>query len=116
MRASSRRLRCLEEEDRAKERGRSMAATLLEAAPVTRALVWLAAPDGHPTDVSRPYREYFGIPEGERGQWNWFWAVHPCDLRRVLHAWQSAVQNGKAFRAQFQLRRADGAYRLHHGK
>lgn len=92
-----------------------MAAPLLDAAPVTRPLVWLAAPEGHPTDVSRPYRDYFGITERERAQWNWFWAVHPCDLRRVLHAWQSAVRSRTAFRAQFRLRRADGVYRWHRG-
>jgi len=78
-------------------------------------LAWFASPGGAVEHYSPPLLEYLGLTAREVRGWNWQWAVHPADLRRVSRAWAHSVRTGQPFQAECRLRRADGAYLWHAG-
>jgi PAS domain S-box-containing protein len=79
-------------------------------------LVWMAAPDGATEYLNRAFSEYLGLPAGDRPSADWRTAVHPDDLTRATSLWDHAVRTGEEFRAEYRLRRHDGAYRWHLGR
>ncbi len=85
-----------------------------DAAPV---LIWVAAPDKGCTWFNRPWLEFTGRPlERELGD-GWNEGIHPEDLPRFLHVYNTYFAARRPFEILHRLRRHDGEYRwvLDHG-
>src|SRR6516162_745211 len=89
----------------------SQAQTILIAESIPH-LVWVTGPDGRPRYINRRCQAYTGLSVEAAGAGDWQRLVHPDDLRPVQQEWLKAQQTGE-FRAEYRLRRADGAYRWH---
>jgi PAS domain S-box-containing protein len=73
--------------------------------------VWSARPDGSVDFINRRWQESTGLPV-ERGLgWDWGSIVHPDDLPKYVHAWETALAAGEPMESQSRLRRTDGQYR-----
>ncbi|MFC3832023.1 MULTISPECIES: ATP-binding protein [Deinococcus] len=72
--------------------------------------VWGADGAGRITFVNAAWSDVTG-PEGSRVGVPFTQAVHPDDRAAALAAWEQAQRSGQPYRAQFRLRRHDGAYR-----
>jgi PAS domain S-box-containing protein len=84
---------------------------IIEAIP---ALVWCARPDGELTYVNRRVLNYTGATSDALARNGWTDYLHPDDFEPTVRAWSHAVANGQQYEVQYQLRRADGAYRWFH--
>lgn len=78
-------------------------------------MVWTAGPDGAVDYVNQRVHEYTGLSTAALAGWSWRVVVHPEELERCLAAWTRALQSGERYEIEYRLRRADGAYRWHHG-
>jgi PAS domain S-box-containing protein len=78
-------------------------------------MVWTARADGGSDYYNRRYYEYTGLTARELADWGWKEIVHPDEMERCLAAWSRALQTGERYDMEYRLRRADGAYRWHHG-
>lgn len=79
-----------------------------DAAP---AMLWVTAPDGACTYLSRGWYEHTGQIEEQALGFGWLDAVHPEDREQAARAFQEANAAGEPFAIDYRLRRADGAYR-----
>ena len=86
------------------ERFRNMA----DSAPV---MVWVTDPSGHCTYLNRRWHEFTGQGPEEGLGLGWVDATHPDDQARAHDVFVSANARQEAFRVEYRLRRADGAYR-----
>jgi PAS domain S-box-containing protein len=78
-------------------------------------MVWIADDGGQVDFVNRRILEYSGLDARQLEGWNWQTIVHPDDWERCLANWSRALQSGERSENEMRLRRADGAYRWHHG-
>lgn len=97
--------RTAEQEVRESEaRFRNMA----DHAPV---MMWLTDPSGLCSYLNRVWYEFTGQAPGAGEGYGWLDAVHPDDRSAVEDAFVAANAERQAYRIEFRLRRADGAYR-----
>ena len=82
--------------------------TLAEVLPHT---IWTSRPDGVMDYISRRGYENTGIPRGEPTQW--YKAVHPEDLPRLMERWQHSLRTGEPYEVEARLWQATGHYRWH---
>src|SRR4051812_38493513 len=78
-------------------------------------MVWTGGADGRLDFFNRRCHEYTGVDVGGLEGWGWKSVVHPDDWDRCLASWTRALQSGERYEIEYRLRRADGAYRWHHG-
>lgn len=79
---------------------------LMNAAPV---LMWLGAPDGSCTFLSRSWSERTGQSKVEALGWGWLEAIHPEDRTIVAGAYAEASREKKPYQVEYRLRdRIDG--------
>src|SRR5258706_2788483 len=78
-------------------------------------MIWTAGADGRLDFFNRRCHEYTGIDLGGLEGWGWKSVVHPDDWERCLAVWTRALQSGERYEIEYRLRRADGAFRWHHG-
>lgn len=78
-------------------------------------MVWTARADGALDFFNRRCLDYTGIDTRGLEGWGWKLVVHPDDWERCLASWTRALQSGEPYEIEYRLRRADGAYRWHHG-
>lgn len=74
-------------------------------------LVWTADPDGVKTFCSRNYLEYTGAGTVSDINSSWRSFIHPDDRVEVTRRWFHSRDTGEPYRAEYRLRRHDGAYR-----
>ncbi len=79
-------------------------------ADTTPILIWMSDDSGACTFVNEPWLEFTGRPTAEQLGEGWTHHVHPDDRPRVIEAYWRAVTTRTPFRAEFRLRRVDGAY------
>jgi PAS domain S-box-containing protein len=99
----------LEEEiaERGMQEGEQRFRMMADSAPV---MLWISGPDTLCTFVNRAWLQYRGRSlEDELGN-GWIEGVHPDDLPRCLHTYQSSFHARGQFRMDYRLRRADGEY------
>ena len=74
-------------------------------------MVWVTAPEGACTFLSRSWYEFTGFtPASGLGE-GWLAAVHPSDRDWSERAFRDAQQRLEELRIEFRLRRHDGEYR-----
>lgn len=81
---------------------------MANAAP---AMLWVTAPDGSATFLSRGWYEYTGQTELEVDGFGWLEGVHPDDREHSHRIFEEANANQDPFSLDYRLRRADGQYR-----
>ena len=86
------------------ERFRNMA----DHAPV---MMWVTDETGHCTYLNRVWYEFTGQTEQEALGLGWLEATHPDDKDEAERVFLEATARGIAFRIEYRLRRADGAWR-----
>jgi PAS domain S-box-containing protein len=92
-----------EEDARADERGLRL---ILDNVP---ALVNTMTPTGEIDFANRQLLDYLGVSLEQLQDWQPF--IHESDRAMVSEAWAHAFADGRAFRAEYRLRRSDGVYR-----
>ncbi len=78
-------------------------------------MVWTAAGDGRVDFVNGRILEYTGLTSAELHGCGWKAVVHPDDWGPCMANWSRALQTGERSENEMRLRRADGAFRWHHG-
>ena len=78
-------------------------------------MVWSARADGAVDYVNQRALDYTGLTARELEGWGWDKVVHPDDRERCAAVWMQALERGVRCENEMRLRRADGAYRWHHG-
>lgn len=78
-------------------------------------MVWSARADGSLDFFNRRCHEYTGFDREHLAGWAWKDVIHPEDWQRCLATWTRSLQSGERYEVEYRLRRADGAYRWHHG-
>ena len=81
---------------------------MADHAPV---MMWVTEPDGYCTYLNRAWYDFTGQTEEEALGLGWLKAVHPDDVAEAERAFLESTANAAAFRVDYRLRRADGAYR-----
>jgi len=66
-------------------------------------------PAGAINFANRPLLDFLGVSLEQLQDWALF--VHESDRAMVTEGWAAAVAEGRAFRAEYRLRRSDGHYR-----
>jgi PAS domain S-box-containing protein len=78
-------------------------------------MVWTARADGALDYVNARVVEYTGQPKQSHYGWGWKGVVHPEDQENCVAVWTRSLQSGERYEVEYRLRRADGAFRWHHG-
>jgi PAS domain S-box-containing protein len=81
---------------------------MADQAPV---MMWVTEPDGRCTYLNRAWYAFTGQSREEAEGFGWLDAVHPDDRGWSGDTFLAANAKGEAFRLEYRLRRADGAYR-----
>lgn len=77
----------------------------------TPMMMWITDPTGSCTYLNARWYEFTGQTAAEAEGFGWLDATHPDDKARVEEAFLVANAARMPFRAEYRLRRADGAYR-----
>lgn len=80
------------------------------------AIAWVAFPDGLVERFNSQWEIYTGQPISLAVGEGWIQALHPDDRVATITAWQDARSNHTPMRAEYRLRRHDGAYRWFHSR
>lgn len=75
--------------------------------------IWTASADGDIDWLSDQIYAYTGAVPGSLVDGGWEVTVHPDDLPGPLARWRLSIETGATFKAEFRIRRSDGAYRWH---
>ncbi len=75
------------------------------------AILWISAPEGACTFVSRGWSEYTGQAQAQAVGQGWISAAHPADRERATQVIRQAMSKRDPFAVDYRLRRKDGAYR-----
>jgi PAS domain S-box-containing protein len=78
-------------------------------------MVWTARADGGIDYVNARVLEYTGQPRQSHYGWGWKGVIHREDLENCVAVWTRSLQSGERYEIEYRLRRADGAWRWHHG-
>jgi PAS domain S-box-containing protein len=89
-------------------RARAQLRELIESLPQ---LIWTCRPDGACDYLSPQWVIYTGTSPLQHLGYGWLQAVHPADRERAKAMWSETAAQGRAFEAEFRIRRADGEYR-----
>ena len=81
---------------------------MADIAPV---LIWMSGPDTKCTYLNRTWLNFTGRPLEEQLGEGWQSSVHPADMSRCLHVYESAAERRESFSIDYRLRRSDGQYR-----
>ncbi|MBY0336667.1 MAG: PAS domain S-box protein [Acetobacteraceae bacterium] len=81
---------------------------MADNAPV---MMWVTDADGRCVYLNRLWHEFTGQTAEEAAGLGWLDATHPEDRARTGKAFATANAAREAFRLEYRLRRADGAYR-----
>ena len=81
---------------------------MADNAPV---MMWVTDASGYCTHLNQPWYAYTGQASQAGEGFGWLDAVHPDDRPIAQQAFVSANAHHQAYRIEFRLRRADGAYR-----
>jgi PAS domain S-box-containing protein len=90
------------------EESESRFRNMADNAPV---MIWVTRPDGHCIYLNQQWYDFTGQTPGAAEGYGWLDAVHPDDRARAEENFLAANATLSPFRADYQLRRADGAYR-----
>jgi PAS domain S-box-containing protein len=82
--------------------------SLFDAAPV---MMWVTDAAGRCTQVNRRWSEFTGQAEAGALGRSWLDAVHPDDRDRLEAGFLAANARREGYRAEYRMRRADGAWR-----
>ena len=82
--------------------------TLADSAPI---MVWEAGPDRAYTYFNKAWLDFTGLTLDEELQLGWAQGVHPDDLDRGLHAYESHFVTRTAYELEYRRLRRDGEYR-----
>jgi PAS domain S-box-containing protein len=74
--------------------------------------VWTSLPDGRIDWFNARVSEYSGIPAENMKPDGWA-PVHPDDIATATTLWRDALASGKAYDAEYRIRRHDGMFRWH---
>ena len=74
-------------------------------------IVWSARADGHHDFFNRRFFEYTGLERDGDGYRPRLPVMHEDDRESTRALWRRALATGEAYRAQFRVRRHDGAFR-----
>jgi PAS domain S-box-containing protein len=80
---------------------------LADLAPV---LIWMAGVKRHTFYLNRTWLNFTGHGVGQEYGQGWQQGVHPEDLPRVQHSYDSAFASRSPFTVEYRLRHADGTY------
>jgi PAS domain S-box-containing protein len=72
---------------------------------------WCNRPDGSNEFLNQRWLDYTGLSIEAARDWGWKVAIHPEDLPRLLHVWQTLLESGEPGELEARLRRFDGVYR-----
>jgi len=72
---------------------------------------WCNRPDGSNEFLNQRWLDYTGLSIEAARDWGWKVAIHPEDLPRLLHVWQTLLASGEPGELECRLRRFDGVYR-----
>ncbi|EWY36146.1 chemotaxis protein CheY [Skermanella stibiiresistens SB22] len=81
---------------------------MADHAPV---MMWVTDPKGYCTYLNSSWYKFTGQTTGEAEGFGWLDATHPDDKAEAERVFLEANAAGRPFRAEYRLRRADGAYR-----
>jgi PAS domain S-box-containing protein len=76
----------------------------------TPALLWRSSRDFSQIAVNRAWREFTGVAEGSEAA-AWLDCVHEENRNSIVALRDGAASTGEGFRAEYRMRRHDGAYR-----
>lgn len=102
--AVSSRIKLVESLVQSEQRFRMMA----EMAPV---MIWTADLNGFCDFFNQVWLKFTGYAMNESAGTGWTKSLHPEDLNAYLETFFSAFRSRKDFRAEFRMKRADGAWR-----
>jgi PAS domain S-box-containing protein len=74
-------------------------------------LVWTCRSDGYCDYLGPQWERYSGVPIERLAGSGWLDLVHPDDRDSAATAWRAAVESQQIYRAEYRVRRHDGAYR-----
>ena len=97
----------------AQQRAREMAERFRRMADDAPAMMWVTEASGRCTYLNRRWYEFTGQTKGEAEGFGWLNAVHPEDRAGAERDFSGSNDRRTAVRAEFRLRRADGAWRQH---
>ncbi|HEV8598362.1 MAG TPA: chemotaxis protein CheB [Gemmatimonadales bacterium] len=81
--------------------------SLAETAPV---LIWVSGLEG-PEYLNRRFREFFGLPDGDRPDFDWLAHIHPEDCDPLKTSYVATLSGRGKVDDICRIRRADGEYR-----
>ena len=74
-------------------------------------IVWESAPDGIVETDSPTWRAFTGQSYDDWKVYGWLTAIHPDDRLVTMEQWRNTVQDERAVKAEYRLRKQDGQYR-----
>ena len=77
----------------------------------TPVMIWMSGINRQCDWFNRPWLEFTGRTLEHQLDGGWTEGIHPDDLQRCLHIYQSSFDVRKDFSMEYRLRRADGEYR-----
>src|ERR1700716_4719431 len=89
-------------------RGEDYLRLTIDTIPV---LAWCSRPDGSNEFLNQRWLDYTGLSIEAAREWGWEVAVHPEDLSRLLHVWQTLLASGEPGELEARLRPFGGVYR-----
>ena len=81
---------------------------MADTAPV---MIWISGHDGHATFFNKGWLEFTGRPIEQELGYGWMSGVAPDQRDSCLSGYTSSFDGRRHWRAEWQLRRADGEYR-----
>ncbi|MDG2524292.1 PAS domain S-box protein [Stenotrophomonas sp. HITSZ_GD] len=75
------------------------------------AMIWMSDAQGNCVYWNPRWTQFTGQPPEEAIPRGWWEVVHPDDLARVRHGFLQALDERRAFSAEYRVRRRDGEYR-----
>ena len=74
-------------------------------------IVWTANPDGVVDYYNQRIHEFSGFSQQADGTWIWQPVLHSDDEQRTVEAWLQAVETGKIYECEHQIKTANGEFR-----
>lgn len=79
-------------------------------------IAWTNGPNGARDYYNQRWYEYSGLTVEETQAGGWEDIMHPEDIPQAAAIWDTAIEAGEAWGAEYRLRRSDGTFRLHLGR